>query len=554
VSNSGTGRNVRHIVAAITMLLAGGIVAGARDAAADTVSAPVAIGSSPRVVAIAPASGRVYVSNHLSGTVSAISTSTDSVVATINAGHPGALHVGDGDHRLYVPDHDPTGGTLTVIDTATDAPIAGSPFVTQGLFPSAVDTTPGDSRIVVTNENSNGVTVFDHDLRVVKYLTDPAFNKPHEVVINPAGTKAYVANKGSNEVTVVDIASAVPSVVAHIAVGLDPDSLRFVGNTLWVANFLDSPGSISRIDSTSDTVIGGPVLVGSSPHGLADTPDSSVVLVANQSSHSVTALSGGSGAVLATIDLGDPAGASPQRIHITADGKRAYVPNEGGSTVSVIDIPSLTLVATLDATSGIGGAPTSLAILNSSKVYVANKADNTVSVITVQEAAPTPTATRTPISTATARPTRTPVADASSTPAPGDTPSPDQPTAGPNADTPVDQAAQATPDSAVAGIAATPPPGATTAAGGTPAASGTAAAGTPLATRSPAARATAPVGSIGGDSNTAGSQLSNADASGSGGAPSWIWLAVGLGVIALVGAGGYFGRERLVAQISRFRR
>ena len=371
--------------AAAIVLLMVTLAAGARDAVADTVSPPITLGpapQSPRVVAIAPSVGKVYVSNHLGNTLSVISTSSDSLIKTIpGVTHPGAIHISD-TGRVYIPNHDPTGGSLAVVDSGSDTQVAGSPVSTGGFSPSSVDTTPGDSRIVITNENSNSVMILDHDLHVVKYLDDLAFkfNKPHEVLIDPSGTKAYVANKGSSEITVINIADVTPTFSKVITVGSDPSSMRFVGNTLWVANFLS--GTISLINPSDDTVIG-TTAVGNSPHGLVDNVGSTLVLVANQSSNTVTALDG-SGTVLKTIDVG----VSPQRIHMTDDGKRAYVPNEGGDSVSVIDLSSLTVVQTLDGTAGIGGSPSSLAVLGHSKVYVANKNDNTVSVIKIEEAAP----------------------------------------------------------------------------------------------------------------------------------------------------------------------
>jgi len=536
---------VRTMAAGAAAVLIAAAAVGARDAAADTVSAPIPLGAapeSPRVVAVAPNVGKVYVSNHYGNTLSVISTSDDTKLLTtiLNVTHPGAIHISSDTGRVYVPDHDPSGGTLAVIDSATDTFVV-PPVSTGGFSPSAVDTTPGDARIVVTNENSNSVMVLDHDLNVVASLTDPAFNKPHEVLISPAG-KAYVANKGSSEVTVIDVTAAVPSVVGHIAVGADPDSMRFVGSRLWIANYLD--GTISRIDTSSDTVIS-TVTVGSHPHGLADNPSSSLVLVANEASNTVTALSGSTGNVIPGAEA-IPVGTFPQRIHITDDGKRAYVPNEGSDSVTVIDltVSPPVAIATLDNAAGIGAAPSSLAVLGHSKVYVANKNDNTVSVITIQEAAaapPSPTSTSSPVPTRTAPPTETP--------APTDTPAPDTVMAPPDnsstaaqSDSPADPgtppgAAAPSPQSGVAGANAAP------------------STGTPSAAPSRTAKATVAAGSIAQDTGAAtGAGQSAAGSARSGGAPSWIWLAASLGVMAVAGVGGYGRRNQIAALLSRMKR
>jgi YVTN family beta-propeller protein len=330
-----------------------------------------------------------------------------------------------------------------------------------------------------------------------------------------------------------------PLITTRIPVGLGPGSLRIVGPTLFVANQKD--GTVSLIDLATDSVVK-TTRVGDSPHGLAE--EGSMVLVSNEASGTLTALSS-AGEVLKTRDGADfiqlrtnpldPSG-RPQRIHVTKDGKRAYVPNEEANTVSVIDLASLTLIDTIP----VGSAPTTLDI-SRGEVFVGNRDSHTVSVIAIQQ--DSAAATSTPVVTETPRPTRTPL--------PGETFTP-------------------TPDTGVAGAAATPAEGASpvptdgapdsepiepglpvAASSATP--TSTAGAGTPTAAPS----RTAITGSLAPDSSAggvAGETATPEALSASGGAPSWIWLAAALGVLAVLGAAGYAGRERIASYASRMRK
>jgi YVTN family beta-propeller protein len=516
-------------------------LAGALPARADSMLPAISVDSSPRVIRVAP-NGKLYVADRLPDQVSVIDP-TDNSHTTVAVGvEPGAIHIGS-DGRVYVPNR--VSNTVSVIDSSSDTVTATIPV---GLRPAAIDTPLDNSKVVVVNERSGSVTILKGDdplLPEIVTLPVAPSQAPHALVVTPNGAKAYIADEASNDVAVIDLnAVPLPAITTRIPVGLGPGSMRIVRDEahgrdiLFVANQKDA--TVSRIDITPgsptiDTVLDS-VHVGDAPHGLAE--EGAMVLVSNEASGTVTAMSS-SGSVLRTIELRqhplDPSGL-PQRIHVTKDGKRAYVPNEGANTVSVIDLNSLTLVDTIP----VGSAPTTLDI-SRGEVFVGNRDTNNVSVIRI-EAAPVG-ATSTPGPTETPRPTRTPL--------PGETPSP-------------------TPENGVAGVDATPlPDGApapTDAAPdseaiepGLPVAArsatptSTATAGTPTA----AASRTAITGSLAPDSG-AGAVAAEAATpealSASGGAPSWVWLAAALGALAVLGAAGFAGRNRIVAYASRIRK
>src|SRR6185437_13010777 len=76
--------------------------------------------------------------------------------------------------------------------------------------------------------------------------TIPVDRKPYFIDVNAAGTRAYVANSGSNNVSVIDLNKR--REIRAIGVGEGPGLARISpdGNTLVVTNRLS--GSVSLID------------------------------------------------------------------------------------------------------------------------------------------------------------------------------------------------------------------------------------------------------------------------------------------------------------------
>jgi YVTN family beta-propeller protein len=136
---------------------------------------------------------------------------------------------------------------------------------------------------------------------------------------------------------------------------------------------------VSILDTATRTVTGSLTLDGGPPvfpSAMAITADGATAFVAEPISNSVVAVTLATGAVSATI----PVGQTPIAIAVTPDGSAAYVANFDDGTVSVIENSSLQPVATL----AVGQGPIALAFTpDGSKAVVANRMGNSVSVIDV---------------------------------------------------------------------------------------------------------------------------------------------------------------------------
>src|SRR5713101_3226036 len=110
----------------------------------------------------------------------------------------------------------------------------------------------------------------------------------------------------------------------------------------YVAN--NGSNSVSVIDTASNTVVA-TVGVGGLPRGVAITPDGTRVFVTNANDNTVSVVDTASNTVVATVGVG----AGPVGVAITPDGTRVYVTNAPGTGgfVSVIDTESNTVVTTV---------------------------------------------------------------------------------------------------------------------------------------------------------------------------------------------------------------
>ncbi len=189
-----------------------------------------------------------------------------------------------------------------------------------------------------------------------------------------AAPLAYIANSGSNTVSVID--TATDSVVATVNVGSEPAGVAVSpdGSRVYVANSCGtspcntSNATVSVIDTATDSVVA-TVNVGYAPFGVAVNPDGSRVYVANECGNSSSCGSNGTvsvidtatDSVVATVNVGSV----PFGVAVSPDGSRVYVVNECGTstcsssvndTVSVIDAANNSVATSVT----VGNSPVSV--------------------------------------------------------------------------------------------------------------------------------------------------------------------------------------------------
>ena len=157
------------------------------------------VGRAPAHVVLSPDGEMLFVANREDDSVSAVRTSDMTVAATIPVGHaPFAMTLSPDGARLFVANMQ--GGTVTVVDTAK---LAASETWKTGAMPYGAAVTPDGARVVVSHQGGGTVGVFgDTDTALA---TIKVGSYPEGVAIGGNGTRAYVANWFSDDVSVIDL-------------------------------------------------------------------------------------------------------------------------------------------------------------------------------------------------------------------------------------------------------------------------------------------------------------------------------------------------------------
>ncbi len=248
-----------------------------------------------------------------------------------------ALATSPGGGRLYFPA--PTSFTDALEIYAGAGPgfrARLASFSTGGNDPRAAAFLPDGSRAYVTNSASNNVSVIATATNTV-LTTVPVGNRPWGIIMTPEGDRGFVANQNSNTISV--FSTATNTVTATIPVGASPWGLAINpgGTKVYVAN--SGAGTVSVIDVASVTVLR-TITVGATPHWLAFAADGKKIFVGNRGSNSVSVIDAGTDQIIVTLT----SIANPEGIAALPDHSAVYVVSSnlsGASSCTVIDPSSL---------------------------------------------------------------------------------------------------------------------------------------------------------------------------------------------------------------------
>lgn len=222
----------------------------------------------------------------------------------------------------------------------------------------------------IANWGSNTVSVINTATNTVT-TTVPVGTSPSGVAVHPAGTFAYVANTNGSTISVIN--TATNTVTATVPVGDDPGGVAVhpAGTFVYVANYFSNTVSVIN---TATNIVTATVLVGASPYGVVVHPAGTRVYVANTSGDTVSVIDTVTNTVVATVLVGD----EPYGVAVHPAGTFVYVANGGSGTVSVINTATNTVTATV----AVGNFPVGVAVHPAGTfAYVTNRGNDAISVI-----------------------------------------------------------------------------------------------------------------------------------------------------------------------------
>ncbi|MCI0352447.1 MAG: YncE family protein [Acidobacteriales bacterium] len=228
---------------------------------------------------------------------------------------------------LHAPDPDCSGnGSVAVVSMST---LTLSGTVCAGDGPIALAEVPNGSKLYVANELSNDVTVINTADRSIA-ATIPVGSTPSAIDVSADGTSVFVANKGSGTVTVIDVVRDIVRPNGTVVVGSQPTFLKFDDSIKRVYVVNSGSNSVSLIDANpaSATFLASPagtLPVGSAPVSVTALANGTKAYVANSGSDSVTVIDAFTQTVIGTI----PVGTGPVAIDSSIDSAQVLVADNG---------------------------------------------------------------------------------------------------------------------------------------------------------------------------------------------------------------------------------
>ncbi|BCD23504.1 hypothetical protein BC30090_2401 [Bacillus cereus] len=208
------------------------------------------------------------------------------------------------------------------------------------------------------------------------------------------GSIVFISEEGTRVISICNIISVTSIILAYVTAGLSevfvintssntviagpiiagrfPSGIAITpnGNTAYVANNIDS--NVSIINTITNTNVG-TIPTDFGPYEVAITPDGSRLYVT--AFNNVIVINTITNTVIDTITLGD----KPSGIAITPDGNRAYVTEIVNNNVFVISTITNTVIA---PPISVGSNPQAIAITpDGNRAYVVNLDDDNISII-----------------------------------------------------------------------------------------------------------------------------------------------------------------------------
>ncbi len=307
---------------------------------------PGGVYAAPASGVLAPSLGSlkplVYVPDEGSGNVLVIDPATYKIIATIRVGRSPEHITPDWDlSRLYV--NNMNSSNLTVIDPST------SKVVRTILvpFPYNLYFTEDGSKAIVVDDflnqalvRQNGLYFYDRATwKFVKFVEIPYAGADH-LDFSADGSYLVVSCETTGEVVKVDIASM--SVVGAAHVGGLPLDVRLdpYANLFYVAN--QGTNGVSVVNGDTMKVVQF-IRTGRGAHGLALSRDVRRLFVTNRLAGTISVIDIATRKVVATWKVGG----SPDMITTSIDGSQLWVSNRYSGSVIVLDAATGKVLATI---------------------------------------------------------------------------------------------------------------------------------------------------------------------------------------------------------------
>ncbi len=218
----------------------------------DSVTSTIAVGSSPAGIAVNPAGTQVWVANELDNSVSIISTSTNTVIATLTSGigqWPVQITFNSAGTEAFVAEANGplNANQITIVNTST---YATTP-IPMGWYAADAWVNAAGTDLYVSS--GYGLNVVNLSTFADTIIGGGAY--PTKIVVNSAGTFAYGVNYSDDTVSVWNLSTlaltATISLPATYGMGPVDIVIDPTGSYAYVTNM--DASTVTRIDLATNT-------------------------------------------------------------------------------------------------------------------------------------------------------------------------------------------------------------------------------------------------------------------------------------------------------------
>ncbi len=218
----------------------------------------------------------------------------------------------------------------------------------------------------VTSESA-GVGVIDLDGLSLAKTFDISKDRPRGLGLNKDGTRFYVANKATADLSEIDTSTG--KVTRRVKIGKNPEFVRVFGGYVYVtyepgeSGGPPKPGEPKKDDDDANSPPAEIAIVdlktmkvthsvksGHETEGMEFSSDGKLMLVTNEGDDTVSVYRVVSGKPVRTVKL--PKGSRPREIKESPDGRQYVVTLENTNKFVVLDAVSMKITQTVDTKTG----------------------------------------------------------------------------------------------------------------------------------------------------------------------------------------------------------
>jgi len=311
-----------------------------------------------------------------------LSGATVTGQAVIGQGPGSALLFGS---RVYVANQaDNTLSLYTALSPQSPSPgtvtlSPGALPVTATPLPQGIATGPNSAFLYIayTNLDAVGVISTATNTEIGTIPLGPSGDAPEVMMTNNEGSKLFVGNTGSNNISVIDLSAN--SVIATIGGCSHPSAMARTPDTAYLYVVCRDSNNLLIIN-TNTNFADFNITVGAQPVSATFDLVRKRLIVTSAGANTVTFFEENFALPMASqhVQTIVPVGAAPAAAAPLPSGSKVYIANSGSGTVSVIDSAALTLINTI----AVGGQPQAIgASSDSTRVAVTTTGPDVLQVI-----------------------------------------------------------------------------------------------------------------------------------------------------------------------------